>query len=305
MERIRLDKAAVDEGFGIPRADDGDWLAYESLGAPAAIRLTVVPGGYVAAIDHAGVAGDLALRWPLWDGASPPGFTAFVVRDTAPLQELVREMWRLARASAAGSAARVREADPRAAPDHRGRAAGRAAGRAGRVPRRTHGLPGRPLRRHRLRRALAPAREPHQALGAVRDHAERLDVKNGLLLAAHLDAAFDCGLIDFDAAGQIRFAARFLPADRLATGLDDSMKLAKLTPEHRVFLSWRRAHLLTAAATRSVDGRPEDGTRVRAPGAVRQRISPSQEEIRTQCRTVGRHLLDIERQFKRVPNGPM
>ena len=89
FERIRLDKAAVDEGFGIRRADDGDWLAYESLGAPAAIRLISVPGGYVAAIDHAGVAGDLALRWPLWDGASPPGFTAFVVPDTAPLQELV------------------------------------------------------------------------------------------------------------------------------------------------------------------------------------------------------------------------
>ena len=84
--------------------------------------------------------------------------------------------------------------------------------------------------------------------------AERLNVKNGLLLAAHLDAAFDCDLIDFDDAGQIRFAERFLPADRLATGLDNSMKLAKLTPEHRVFLSWRRAHLLTAAATRSVDG---------------------------------------------------
>ena len=84
--------------------------------------------------------------------------------------------------------------------------------------------------------------------------AEQLDVYNGLLLAAHLDAAFDAGLIDFDDAGQIRFAERFSPADRLATGLDDTMTLAKLTPEHRVFLAWRRAHLLTAAASRSVDG---------------------------------------------------
>jgi hypothetical protein len=39
--------------------------------------------------------------------------------------------------------------------------------------------------------------------------AERLDVKNGLLLTAHLDAAFDAGLIDFDDAGQIRFPERF------------------------------------------------------------------------------------------------
>ena len=52
---------------------------------------------------------------------------------------------------------------------------------------------------------------------------------NGLLLAAHLDAAFDAGLIDFDDAGQIRFADRFSPADRLAAGLHDAMALAKLT----------------------------------------------------------------------------
>ena len=77
--------------------------------------------------------------------------------------------------------------------------------------------------------------------------AERLDVKNGLLLAAHLDAAFDAGLIDFDDAGQIRFAERFAPADRLAAGLHDVMALAKLTPEHGTFLAWRRAHLLAAS----------------------------------------------------------
>jgi hypothetical protein len=47
---------------------------------------------------------------------------------------------------------------------------------------------------------------------------------------------------------------RSTPADRLAAGLHDAMALAKLTPKHRVFLAWRRAHLLTAAAARSVDG---------------------------------------------------
>jgi predicted restriction endonuclease len=60
--------------------------------------------------------------------------------------------------------------------------------------------------------------------------AERLEVKNGLLLAANLDAAFDAGPIDVDDAGQIRFAERFSPADRLAVGLHDTMALAKLTP---------------------------------------------------------------------------
>ena len=170
FERIRLDKAAIDEGFGIRRAEEGDWLAYESLGAPAAIRMTAVPGGYIAAIDHAGVAGDLAIRWPVWDGIAPPGFTAFVVPDTAPLHELVREMWRLARAL---PLAPLREFEkkthglPRTTEAER--LASRAAGGAGRVPRCADGLLGRPLLRHRLCRAAAPAREPHQALGTVRN----------------------------------------------------------------------------------------------------------------------------------------
>ena len=98
FERIRLDKAAVDEGFGVRRAEEGDWLAYESLGAPAAIRLTAVTEGYIAAVDHNGVAADLSARWPHWEGKAPAGSTAFVVLDTAPLHELVREMWCLARA---------------------------------------------------------------------------------------------------------------------------------------------------------------------------------------------------------------
>jgi hypothetical protein len=36
------------------------------LGADAAIRLIAVPGGHVATVDHAGVAADLAIRWPAW-----------------------------------------------------------------------------------------------------------------------------------------------------------------------------------------------------------------------------------------------
>ena len=102
IERIRLDKAAVDEGFGLKRPADGDWLAYDSLGAPASIRLTCAEENYLVAVNHPGVAADLAERWQKWpDGDEPhvpSGFTAFVVSDTAPLHNLVRQIWRLARA---------------------------------------------------------------------------------------------------------------------------------------------------------------------------------------------------------------
>jgi hypothetical protein len=90
-------------------------------------------------------------------------------------------------------------------------------------------------RDHRLRRAAAPAREPHQAVEAVRDRRRAARCLQWSAAGRSSRAAVDAGLIDFDDAGQIRFAERFSPADRLATGLDDTMMLAKLTPEHRVF----------------------------------------------------------------------
>jgi putative restriction endonuclease len=46
-------------------------------------------------------------------------------------------------------------------------------------------------------------RASHAKPWASSTDAERLDVYNGLLLAAHLDAAFDCGLITVEADGRL------------------------------------------------------------------------------------------------------
>ena len=101
LERIRLDKAAVDEGFGLRRPDDGDWLAYDSLGAPASIRLTYFDQRYLIGVNHPGAAVDLVQRWTKWTDynslAAPADFTVFAVSDTEPLHHLIREIWRLAR----------------------------------------------------------------------------------------------------------------------------------------------------------------------------------------------------------------
>src|ERR1700729_766822 len=53
--------------------------------------------------------------------------------------------------------------------------------------------------------------------------AERLDVYNGLLLAAHLDAAFDAGLISFTNHGGVVFSSHFQEDDRKAIGIDDGI----------------------------------------------------------------------------------
>ena len=90
-------RAAVDEGFGIDRGEADDWLAFDSIDAPAALRLTRDASGYIAATNHSGVATDLGTHWRPWSGAAPDDFIAFVASNTTDLRILVREMWRLAR----------------------------------------------------------------------------------------------------------------------------------------------------------------------------------------------------------------
>lgn len=245
FDRIRLDKAAVDEGFGLRRAaeDAGDWLAYGSLGAPAALRLTRAAEGYVVAVDHPGVAADLAQRWPSWPGAAPPGFTAFVVADTAPLHDLVRDVWRLARAL---PTAPLQAFEDRTA----------ALPRTTEAERLTVQRIGQDLFRAALMDYWSGAcavtglsdsrllRASHiRPWAACDSDAERLDVHNGLLLAVHLDAAFDAGLITFTDDGALLAAPAFAPADRAILGIHEGMRLRRLSPSHRARLAWHRAQV--------------------------------------------------------------
>jgi len=72
-----------------------------------------------------------------------------------------------------------------------------------------------------------------------------MTVANGLLLAAHLDAAFDAGLISFSDEGQIIFSSRFRNADREVLGLSDGLRLRKVAPGHLLRLAWHRENLLS------------------------------------------------------------
>ena len=73
--------------------------------------------------------------------------------------------------------------------------------------------------------------------------AERLDVHNGLLLAAHLDAAFDQGFIAFDATGRIEISPA-LPANAVAIlGLNPSLRLTRLSAAHAPYLAWHRGRV--------------------------------------------------------------
>lgn len=69
---------------------------------------------------------------------------------------------------------------------------------------------------------------------------ERLNVFNGFLLCAHLDALFDRGLMTFDATGQALFAPSLQPEVLTRLGLDGTLRLRWMDSQHEAFLAWHR-----------------------------------------------------------------
>lgn len=243
LDRVRLRKAAQDEGFGIDRGEVDGWMAFDSLHAPASLRLTCSPAGYIAATNHRGVAADLATRWQAWDGPASMGFTAFTVADTAPLHHLVREMWRLARALPI-EPLREFEAKTRTMP------------KSTEAERLVVQRVGQDIFRAALMNywggacAVLGVTEPRllrashiKPWAECASDAERLDVYNGLLLSAHLDAAFDAFLISFDDDGRIIISSALPEPDRAALGIHANLRLNKVAPAHLPSLAWHREHL--------------------------------------------------------------
>jgi predicted restriction endonuclease len=79
--------------------------------------------------------------------------------------------------------------------------------------------------------------------------AERLDVYNGLLLAAHLDAAFDVFLISFDDDGRILISPALTEPDRAALGIHADLRLTKIAPAHLPQLAWHQDRLVSQPAS--------------------------------------------------------
>ena len=85
-------------------------------------------------------------------------------------------------------------------------------------------------------------------------NAERLDVFNGLLLCAHLDALFDRGLIAFDDDGAMCVSKRIDEETRMKLGLDAGLKTRWLADEHRIYLAWHREKIYVDPCTDVPEG---------------------------------------------------
>jgi hypothetical protein len=72
---------------------------------------------------------------------------------------------------------------------------------------------------------------------------QRLDVFNGLLLAPHLDALFDAGLMMVDAGGAVQLSAKLTAERRAALGLHGALQVAGLREEHHAYLDFHRLNV--------------------------------------------------------------
>ena len=72
---------------------------------------------------------------------------------------------------------------------------------------------------------------------------QRLDLFNGLLLAPHLDALFDAGLMTVDAGGVVQLSAKLAAEQRDALGLPAELKVAALRAEHNAYLDFHRLNV--------------------------------------------------------------
>ncbi|MGE4054620.1 MAG: HNH endonuclease, partial [Vicinamibacterales bacterium] len=70
--------------------------------------------------------------------------------------------------------------------------------------------------------------------------AERLDVHNGVLLAPHLDASFDCGLVTFDDEGVLVVSDVLDSTARALLGFDRQLRMRQVEDGHRRYLPWHR-----------------------------------------------------------------
>lgn len=69
---------------------------------------------------------------------------------------------------------------------------------------------------------------------------ERLDPFNGLLLAPHLDVAFDQGLITFGASGELVISPMLSVEDAQRLNLDVRQRLSQIEKRHEYYLAWHR-----------------------------------------------------------------
>lgn len=241
-----LEKAAVDNGFDRALPREGGWLTFASSRCPLRVWLGSVGDAlYLVALSQQNVARALGDVGSSIAGPLPPGaLGGRAVTDIPTLDRLLRRAFQLARTlphELLHAFERGTVGMPRATEAERlvVQRVGQELFRAGLLDYWEGRCAVTGLAVPELLRASHIKRWADCATDA-----ERLDVFNGLLLAPHLDAAFDLGFITVSDDGAVVVSDALPGEARKLLGLDAPARVRTLAAGHRAYLAWHRAHWL-------------------------------------------------------------
>ena len=251
LQRALIEKAGHDNGFEYVLSGDAEHATLASARHPARVRVAVIGQGYEVGIDSgsATLAQELARTF----ATSQTGATTFVLSSEALLALWLRRAAALSQAlpnqAVIAFEQQVQTELAELAP---------AAAQNTEVLRMVRQRLGQQAYRQAMLDywggacavtglALAPVlRASHAKPWAVCDSdAERLDVFNGLLLAAHLDALFDQFLLSFDEHGRVLISPQLDAAACEVLGLRPTMQMRWMAPEHQRYMGYHRQRFLT------------------------------------------------------------
>ena len=240
--RTLLEKAAYDNGFDVAEAHQGTWLEFTSTRTALRVWLgAAIPAGLAVALSRRNVAQALGEHGTAFGGPLPEGaHGARIVPDVPSVHRLLRRAFQLSRAlpdellvefqQRTGSMPKTTEAERLVV-----QRVGQDLFRAGLVDYWDGRCAVTGLAVVELLRAshIKPWAD-------CATDGERLDVFNGLLLAPHLDAAFDRGLVTVADDGGVIVSDLLGPEARGVLGLEPPLRVLRLEEAHRTYLVWHR-----------------------------------------------------------------
>jgi len=252
LQHALIEKAGHDNGFEhvLPSSPEG-WLALGSARHPAQVSVQVQEGGFraVLARSQAGLREELARSFSEFVGGETISGPSFLLPSQAALAGWLRRTAALAQAlpnqAMVAFDGQVKSALAELEP---------AAAMSTEVQRMVRQRVGQQAFRQAmldywggacavtgvaLPQALRASHAKAWALCST--DAERLDVYNGFLLCANLDALFDTGLATFDDDGVLHLAPVVTTPVLAALGLAPGLKLRWLDQHHRPYLAFHRA----------------------------------------------------------------
>ena len=246
-EAVLVRKTARDTGFDVPGEPDAVWLPVHSTHAPVRVWIARVNmNGYAIAMSMHSVAVTVALERPLVadPGHLPLGAVdTIVVTGGAELRATLRRIHQLSRSLPTHPLDKFRL--------------------------QTAGLPmtteaerltvvrvGQEIFRDGLLAYWDGAcaitglavpdllRASHaKPWASCETDDERLDSHNGLLLAGHLDLAFDQGYITVAPDGVVEVSDQLDAPARTILALGSPRRISRIVPAHRPYLAWHREHV--------------------------------------------------------------